>query len=137
MTPDAAEFRQKKTNLEAHHEILLRIARTANDVLRAHSIAVEDRSPPAPWSGASDEQKDSILDGVLSIDEGRVVSPKECHDNWVELKVATGWTYEPIIDRNKKHHPCLLPYGALTRTERSKDAIFFTLVRELLTLLAE
>ena len=46
---------------------------------------------------------------------------KNVHEVWSEGRMEEGWTYGEERDDAKKHHPCLVPYEALTETEKEYD----------------
>lgn len=43
------------------------------------------------------------------------------HDSWAAERIATGWTYGPKRDDEKKQHPCLVPYEDLPEGEQAVD----------------
>ncbi|MDR0894194.1 MAG: Ryanodine receptor Ryr [Prevotellaceae bacterium] len=43
------------------------------------------------------------------------------HDTWAQGRMREGWTYAPVLDREKKEHPCLVPYEALPESEKEYD----------------
>lgn len=43
------------------------------------------------------------------------------HDTWAKGRLDDGWTYGPVRDDAKKHHPCLVPYSDLTESEKEYD----------------
>lgn len=45
------------------------------------------------------------------------------HEQWAKSKMDAGWTYAPIRDNEKKHHPCLVPYKNLSEQEKEFDVI--------------
>ena len=51
-------------------------------------------------------------------------NPIEQHNAWVYAKLKLGWTYGTREDKNKKTHPCLLPYDELSVIDRFKDVVF-------------
>ena len=56
------------------------------------------------------------------------------HDRWARERQREGWTYGPVRDNARKHHPLLVPWEALNETEREKDR---EAVRNALRLVAE
>ena len=40
------------------------------------------------------------------------------HEVWSEGRIKDGWTYGPARDDAAKKHPCLLPYGELSESEK-------------------
>lgn len=68
----------------------------------------------------------------LLIDVSDVVLPLELedliealaenvHNTWAKGRIDGGWTYGPVRDDVKKHHPCLVPYGELPESEKEYD----------------
>ena len=43
------------------------------------------------------------------------------HDVWAEQRIREGWSYGSVRDDEKKLHPCLLPYGELSESEKEYD----------------
>ncbi len=46
---------------------------------------------------------------------------KEAHEVWARQRVADGWRLGPERNDAKKEHPCLVPYEALSETEKQYD----------------
>ncbi len=62
-------------------------------------------------------------DVVLS-DEILALSEKlseNTHEVWSLGRINDGWTYGQRRDDEKKQHPCLVPYGELTESEKEYD----------------
>ncbi len=43
------------------------------------------------------------------------------HDRWMDERKKNGWTYAPVRDNARKHHPCLIPWDSLAEAEKEKD----------------
>jgi hypothetical protein len=43
------------------------------------------------------------------------------HDLWAQQRLAEGWIYGPRRDDVLKQHPCLVPYGELSDSEKEYD----------------
>ena len=43
------------------------------------------------------------------------------HEVWAAGRVADGWTWGPVRDDAKKHHPCLVAYDDLPDSEKEYD----------------
>jgi class 3 adenylate cyclase len=43
------------------------------------------------------------------------------HDRWMRERLRQGWTYGPERDDARKHHPSLIPWEALSESEKQKD----------------
>ena len=43
------------------------------------------------------------------------------HETWAKGRMDAGWTYGPVCDDAKKHHPGLVPYGELPESEKNYD----------------
>lgn len=46
------------------------------------------------------------------------------HDVWMEGKIRDGWAYSAITDKARKLHACLVPYTALSETDKQSDRDF-------------
>ena len=106
------------------------IAKVCHEVNRALCEATGDYSQ-VPWDEAPDWQRDSAISGVLAIIRGDVMGPSESHENWLKQKIAEGWKYGPIKHVESKHHPCLLPFDELPRSQQLKGSLFFEIVTHL------
>jgi hypothetical protein len=107
-------------------------ARAAHEANRAYCIAHGDMSQPA-WDDAPDWQRTSAIKGVAGAIAGN--TPEQSHESWLEEKRATGWTYGPVKDPEKKEHPCFVPYASLPPAQQQKDHIFTATVRAMATAL--
>ena len=48
---------------------------------------------------------------------------ENAHDVWAAARKREGWTYGPVRDDQKKHHPDLIPYSALPESEKEYDRL--------------
>ena len=46
---------------------------------------------------------------------------KNTHEIWARQRLNAGWTYGPMRDVEKKQHPDLVPYEALSEEEKQYD----------------
>ena len=46
---------------------------------------------------------------------------KNVHEEWAKARVADGWSWGPVRDDAKKHHPCLVEYEDLPNSEKEYD----------------
>ena len=46
---------------------------------------------------------------------------RNTHENWAAGRMCQGWTWGPMRDDEKKHHPCLIPYEELSEEEKEYD----------------
>lgn len=46
---------------------------------------------------------------------------KNIHEVWARQRLNEGWTYGPARDMDKKQHPDLVPYEALSEEEKQYD----------------
>lgn len=100
-------------------------ARAAHEVNRAYCLALGDTSQMA-WDEAPEWQRSSVLNGVRGALNGN--TPEQSHEGWLSEKRASGWTYGPTKDPAAKTHPCMVPYGDLTREQQMKDHLFLATV---------
>ena len=56
------------------------------------------------------------------------------HENWSAGRIAEGWTYGEIRNDEMKTTPCLVPYHALSETEKEYDRV--TALQTLKTIIA-
>lgn len=108
--------------------IIAKIAQLAHEANRAYCATIGDDSQ-LPWDQAPEWAKESAVKGVRAIMEGKVTRPSQSHESWLEEKIATGWSYGPVKDVEKKQHPCFVPYFELPREQQLKDYIFFSVVK--------
>ena len=40
------------------------------------------------------------------------------HENWVRRRIREGWTYGSSRNDIKRQHPCLVPFGDLSESEK-------------------
>jgi len=117
--------RQRSTTLTVES-----IAEVCHETNRAYCSVTGDDSQP-PWYGAPEWQRDSAIKGVKFHLANPNAKPEDSHNNWLEQKVAEGWTYGPVKNPEKKEHPCLVPYNGLPMAQQVKDALFIGVVRAL------
>lgn len=43
------------------------------------------------------------------------------HKVWMEGKYRDGWSYSATTDKSRKLHSCLVPYSALSETDKQSD----------------
>lgn len=65
------------------------------------------------------DTSDVVLDGEL--DELTEKLAENAHENWALMRFADQWQYGPSRDDKKKEHPNLVPYSALTETDKDLD----------------
>lgn len=83
-----------------------------------------DLSKPA-WNEAPEAVKKSTIAGVLMhLNDRNNMTAQDFHEAWLEYKAAEGWTYGPVIDAEKKEHPCMLPFDELPMEQKVKDYLF-------------
>lgn len=63
----------------------------------------------------SDVTLDSSLESLVE------ALAENVHDTWAKGRMDDGWTYGPVRDDSKKHHPCLVPYNELPESEKEYD----------------
>ena len=124
------------------------LARTIHAAYLTKTPAPDIASHPSavPWDALSDEFKNSNraqardigekLEALgLAVDSGDSPHPtverfdeaitlllaRHEHRRWMREKLANGWTYAPVRDNGKRHHPMLVPYDDLPPDEQQKD----------------
>lgn len=105
-------------------------ARAAHEVNRAYAMSLGDFTH-APWDTAPEEQKRSCRQGVVDVATNEL-NPEQAHEAWRTAKLADGWSYGTVKDREKKTHPCMVSYAELPEEQRYKDVLFTTVVKAML-----
>ena len=111
--------------------MLTDIAKVAHEANKAYCETLGDNSQ-IPWEDAPDWQKDSAVNGVMSIQTGEITKPEESHENWLKEKDKNGWIYGEVKDAELKTHPCITPFDKLPKEQQMKDHLFFQIVSTLL-----
>lgn len=115
---------------EADNKLLF-VAKCGHEMNRQLCQLTGDNSQ-VPWSDAEQWQRDSAIDGVKAIMEGRVKGPGDSHRQWMEHKKSQGWKHGPVKDPDKKEHPDLVPFEELPPVAQLKDHIFFQTISHIL-----
>lgn len=110
---------------------LAEIAHVCHEANRALCEANGDTSQVA-WADAPGWQKDSAINGVRAISDGRTTRPEQSHESWLAEKEANGWVYGDVKDVTTKTHPCMVPYSQLPPEQRVKDHVYFAVATTLL-----
>lgn len=61
-----------------------------------------------------------LADNLIEL---REAIAENLHDVWAITRIKEGWTYGPVRDDEKKHHPDLVPYCALPDSEKEYDRL--------------
>jgi hypothetical protein len=107
------------------------IAHVMHEANRALCAALGDNSQPS-WVDAPEWQIESALNAVFFHRGNPDAGPWATHDAWVRDKTASGWTYGPVKDADKKTHPCLVSFGELPPEQQAKDVLARAIVHALL-----
>lgn len=115
-----------KITMTSENTIIAACARAAHETNRAYCFAIGDDSQP-PWESAPEWQKESAVQGVRGVLAGNTA--EQSHETWWAQKRATGWTWGPTKDPERKQHPCMVPYAELAAEQRAKGALYIAVVR--------
>lgn len=102
---------------------LMEIARATHEINRTYCQILGDDSQ-VPWEDAPAWQRESAINGVGAILEGKAKTAEEMHDLWAIEKLEKGWTHGKVKDPEAKTHPCMVPYAELPPEQRAKDDLF-------------
>ena len=102
------------------------VAMATHEANRAWCILHGDNSQPH-WDEAPEWQRSSAINGVHGVLAGN--GPEQSHESWLAEKAASGWTYGPVKDPDKKEHPCFVPYSELPPEQKAKDHVFVGVAR--------
>jgi hypothetical protein len=106
------------------------VAQIAHEVNKAYCEALGDNSQPE-WKDVPNQQKDSVINGVIFHMNNPEESPSSSHDSWMKQKTEEGWKYGPVKDPVKKEHPYYVPYDQLPIDQKVKDYLFRQIVHSL------
>lgn len=107
------------------------VAQICHEANRALCQVYGDDSQPV-WDEAPKWQRDSALNGVIAIDEGKIRNAGDSHLSWSTEKIDQGWKYGEVKDPVAKTHPCLVPFHDLPYDQRLKDHLFLAVATALL-----
>lgn len=113
----------------AHRYSDEQVAHVCHEANRELQRIQEDPLPSQPWDCESGEIRQSVVEGVCNARRG--CTPRESHENWVQFKLAHGWSYGPEKDPEQKTHPCMVAYENLPAGQRDKDRLFLLIVTAL------
>ena len=113
---------------------------------RAHGITSSTNTSLRPWEELTEDLRDANRAQVADIPNklrklGYELAPNHGipaseikmtdaqveemaireHDRWMKDRMRHGWTYAPIRDDARKHHPLLVPWEELIEEEKQKD----------------
>lgn len=104
------------------------IAIAAHELNRTYAASIGETPKPA-WLEAPEDQRASCRAGVAKFLAEPESTPEQMHQSWMAMKEQNGWTFGPLIDQEKKEHPCMVPYDQLPEAQRVKDYLFSGIVR--------
>lgn len=107
------------------------MAMICHAVNRAYAGAFGDTSLVS-WEESPDQQKQSVMDGVLLYLNVPTAGAHDAHARWIERKLEEGWQRGNVLDRARKLHPCLVPWVDLPPEQQAKGIIFREIVLQLM-----
>lgn len=110
------------------------IAAVCHAANRQFRLGLGDEPGPT-WDEADDDLRESAIAGVAGVIRIPGLTPSWSHQGWLCYKYEHGWRPGPVLDREKKIHPNLVPFEELSKEEQAKDVLFLTIVRALRPLL--
>lgn len=103
------------------------IAPVVHEAIRAYQKVLGQKVSP-PWDEATWE-KDSTLEAVnFALADP---TPGQQHNQWMEERLAAGWTWGPEKDNDAKTNPALVPFEELPPSEQAKDTLLIVITRAL------
>lgn len=106
------------------------IARVVHETIRAYQSALGETASPA-WKAATEAERAATLAGIRYRIRNLDAPASAQHKQWMDEKIASGWTRGSVKDETKKTHPSLAPFHELSETEQRKDMLFVAVVRAL------
>ena len=103
------------------------ICEVVHEALRTYTRASGQSEIP-PYHEAPDWMLDATLTSVEFALANPEATPGAQHDQWVQTKLASGWTLGDDKDPDLKTHPMLIPFAELPPVEQRKDALLNAIV---------
>jgi hypothetical protein len=134
--------------VKIEQDTLRRLARTIHERYLAErgreGVSMGATPAMAPWDALDDDLRQANLaqardilaklarvgavvcagadpDGFTFTDEEVERLSQLEHERWSRQRRASGWSYAPVRDNERKHHPDLLPWRQLSEDARIKD----------------
>lgn len=105
------------------------IARVCHEANSAYCVAVGDPLLPH-WDDLPSDYQQSNIRGV-QFTLSNASTPQLQHEAWRTARLAQGWVYGPVLDRDQKIHPNLVDYDQLPPAQKIKDRLFMAIVHAL------
>lgn len=102
------------------------IARVCHEANTAYCYVVGDSALPH-WHDLTEDYQKSAIRGV-EFTLANASTPQLQHDAWMIERISQGWKYGPVLDREAKIHPNLIPYDQLPVAQKVKDQLFMSIV---------
>lgn len=99
-----------------------------------------------PWEEETQEEKSISINAMRELLTNHAFITKadismcaqRAWEKWKHEKTEQGWTYNPVKNRELKHHPCLVPYyDQLNKYEKTKDRIYIAMIKMILEMYEE
>jgi hypothetical protein len=103
------------------------IARVCHGANTEYCLAVGDAGLPT-WDNLDESYKESTRMGV-KFTQSSNAHPEDQHESWMRERIRQGWVYGPVLNREKKIHPNLVPYDQLPIKQQMKDKLFRSIVK--------
>lgn len=98
------------------------IAELCHETIRIYNESIGTYIPT--WSNLKKHQRRVSTYGVDWYVKNPTAGPEESHDAWLQRAELGGWKYGPVVDYEKREHPCLVPFLDLPEHEKRKEYIF-------------
>lgn len=122
-----------KEKIEAKMNALIeKCAEICHNSNVAYSALIGEK-PMKSWSNTSDDQKRSIMEGVMKVLSNDTITPEVLHNEWMRSKINDGWQYGSVKDVEKKTHPALVAYDKLPAETKIRDYLFISIVNGFFT----
>ncbi len=109
-------------------EVVEACAKAAHETNRAFAALHDDQQPS--WEDASEEIRESSRKGVRKMLANPTLTAENLHQEWVDEKAKSGWKHGQTKDEKAKTHPSMVAFDQLPESEKFKDELFRTVVRE-------
>lgn len=107
------------------------IARVCHEANRAVTFIIKDVPMQPPWDEEDTLVKATTINGVEFLLKNPDAPPGASHNQWMERKLADGWTWGAVKNMEAREHPALVHFDELPEDVKRKDVLFCSIVKAL------
>jgi len=87
-------------------------------------MVMNGEEPKGDWESLDRATKFINLKSVIKALENPDLTAKDMHNEWINNKIADGWSYGEVKDEELKTHPLITDYDSMNPVDKMKDQVF-------------